>query len=449
MAIFGRGLTHARISILVVIGTLLAVCALPGAARAASPADTLGVYRGSAAPDQVAAFDAWRGGGSSRFALDFLAMDSWDTIAHPDWWATGWKDRPYRVAYSIPLIPRSGGTLATGATGAYNTYFESLARTLVAHGQADAILRLGWEFNGDWYPWAASRDPAAFVAYWRQVVTAIRAVPGARFTIDWNPTLGRGGVEPDRVYPGDAYVDVIGLDVYDQGWYANWTDPAARWKALVEQPYGLAWHRDFAAAHGKPVSFAEWGLMIRADGHGGGDNAYYIQRMYDWIAASNVLYHCYFEFDAPDGSHRLMGSQFPVGAAQFKALFGPAAATPPSPSPSPAPVQPAPVAPPVAKPSPAPTAITIAPVARPNPRPAARPTVRVTRVRSTARRVRVAGRVLAASGGRVRVELRVRAGGGWRPVRARSARIRADGRFTTAVRRPAGRLRVVASYVAS
>jgi hypothetical protein len=34
-------------------------------------------------------------------------------------------------------------------------------------------------------------------------------------------------------------------------------------------------------------------------------------------------------------------------------------------------------------------------------------------------------------------------------VRARSARIRADGRFTTAVRRPAGRLRVVASYVAS
>jgi hypothetical protein len=68
-------------------------------------------------------------------------------------------------------------------------------------------------------------------------------------------------------------------------------------------------------------------------------------------------------------------------------------------------------------------------------------------VRSTARRVRVAGRVLAARGGRVRVELRARTGRAWQAVTARSVAVGHDGRFATTVPRPrTGRLRVVASY---
>jgi hypothetical protein len=306
-----------------VVAVLVSPAAPP--ARAASPTATLGVYRGSGAAAGVAAFERWNGGQRAAFALDFLSMARWKDIAHPDWWAARWRNSPQRVVFSVPLLPRHGASLRAGARGAYDERFASMARTLIAHGQGHAILRIGWEFNGGWFPWAASRDPGAFVAYWRRVVSAIRRVPGARFTVDWTPNLGRSDIAPDRVYPGDRYVDVIGMDAYDMGWGTGWQDPVKRWSALVEQPYGLAWQRAFARAHGKPTSIPEWGMIDRYDGHGGGDDPYYVQHMHDWIAAGDVLYHDYFEFDSYEGRHRMMSGRFPAGAAEFRRLFGRAA----------------------------------------------------------------------------------------------------------------------------
>ena len=65
----------------------------------------------------------------------------------------------------MPIIPTSSsgdavGTLAQGATGAFNAYYMTLAQTLVAGGQSNAYLRLGWEFDGSWMPWAATSPSA-------------------------------------------------------------------------------------------------------------------------------------------------------------------------------------------------------------------------------------------------------------------------------------------------
>src|SRR3954454_13916600 len=70
------------------------------------------------------------------------------------------------------------------------------------------------------------------------------------------------------------------------------------------------------------MSFSEWGLAIRSDGHGGGDDPYFIQKMHDWISSNNVAYAVYFEYDAPDGQHKLTDPEFPKGAAAFTQLFG-------------------------------------------------------------------------------------------------------------------------------
>lgn len=51
---------------------------------------------------------------------------------------------PTNAAY----VPQ--GTLAVGVSGAYNGYFVTLVQTLVAAGDANAYLRLGWEFDGTW-----------------------------------------------------------------------------------------------------------------------------------------------------------------------------------------------------------------------------------------------------------------------------------------------------------
>lgn len=305
--------------------TALVLSALTFAAPSASAGagTELGAYRSGGDPAGVAEFERWTGSSVQyRWALDFLPSRDWASIESAAWSTSMWGPSRFKTVYSIPLIPDTGGTLAQGASGAYNGHFQRLAETLVAGGEGDAVLRLGWEFNGDWFRWKASSDPAAFAAYWRQVVQTMRVVPGANFKFDWCPVLGTGAVAPPLAYPGDAYVDYIGLDAYDQDWLSGWQNPTQRWQNLLNQAHGLKWHRDFAAAHRKPMTFPEWGLFDRPDGHGGGDDPYFIQKMYEWIGANNVAYALYFEHDPPHGRHALMNGQFPRGAATFRKLFG-------------------------------------------------------------------------------------------------------------------------------
>jgi hypothetical protein len=299
---------------------LVFLLALTIAAPAASGA-ALGVYTGAANPSGITSWGDWLER-EPTYAVDFLASDTWNEISDPIWWLDGWQGSPYHVVYSVPMVPSDGSTLSEGATGAYDHHFTRLAQNLVNYGFGDSTIRLGWEFNGNWFAWAASSDPAAFITYWQRIVTAMRAVDGAAFRFDWNPIAG-GDYPADLVYPGDDWVDVIGLDVYDQGWWAGWEDPANRWNELVNKPYGLQWHRDFALAHGKPVSFPEFGLSDSPAHHGGGDDPYFVERMYEWIGQSkdNVEYYAYFEFAGPIGNSALTSGSFPVASARFQELF--------------------------------------------------------------------------------------------------------------------------------
>ena len=167
------------------------------AASAGSPLQ--GAYTGAANPAGLGSFDAATGT-TSQIASDYLpsnggwsAMDgSGGTLS----WLTGaWAGKGYTVSLGVPIIPTNSsgsavGSLATGATGAYNSYFVTLAQNLIAGGEGNAYLRLGWEFDGNWFPSWAAQTPAAeadFAAYFDQIVTAMRSVPGEDFQFVWNP----------------------------------------------------------------------------------------------------------------------------------------------------------------------------------------------------------------------------------------------------------------------
>jgi beta-mannanase len=160
------------------------------------------------------------------------------------------------------------------------------------------------------------------VAYYRRIVTVMRAVPGAsKLRFDWCFSLGQQYLKPDSVYPGDAYVDYIGADVYNQSWNYPASDAKDRWNQFVTEPYGLQWQAAFAQQHGKPISFPEWATGTRPDGHGGGDDPYFVQQMSAWIASHNVYYHSYWDYDAPDFAGALSTGEQPQSAAQFLAIY--------------------------------------------------------------------------------------------------------------------------------
>ncbi len=96
------------------------------------------------------------------------------------------------------------GTLAAGATGAYDGEFATLARTLVRYDEGDAVLRLGWEFNGTWYPWSVTDAAGAadYAAFFRAVVNTMRAVPGTAFRFVRNLTSAPEPNRPRTPIPG-------------------------------------------------------------------------------------------------------------------------------------------------------------------------------------------------------------------------------------------------------
>ena len=134
-------------------------------------------------------------------------------------------------------------------------------------------------------PWNATTPSAeaSFAAYFRQIVTAMRSVSGEQFRFVWNPDAGaftQSGYSVAAAYPGNAYVDVIGLDAYDQSWATPQT-PANAWASTTLPSLTAA--QQFASSNGKPLAFCEWGVAIRSDGHGLGDDPYYVNQMVAWM----------------------------------------------------------------------------------------------------------------------------------------------------------------------
>ena len=288
----------------------------------AQSAALLGIY-GGAGCTGVQAHESFANflGRRPQHALEFM---TWASLNENSAWSMNcWKSGGIEsITYSVPMLPADGSaTLADGAAGRFDDVFRAFANRLVERGYPNAIVRIGWEFNGEWYAWAASKDPQNWIAYWRRIVTVMRGVPGAQFKFDWCPGNGWTNFLAENAYPGDAYVDIIGLDAYNQSWNPNVTTPEQRWNEQVNQRHGLKWHANFAAAHGKPMSFPEWGTGRRSDGHGAGDDPLFIEQMAEWIATHNIAYHNYWDYSEPIYSSKISDGSQPQAAAAYVKKF--------------------------------------------------------------------------------------------------------------------------------
>jgi len=342
-----------------VLASMSVAAAVPAAASVTrlplATGQTLSGVVGGGGEPAADAFSSWRGR-PVQVITSYTSTNSWDLITGV---TTQGLTQIYHgtnahLVWSVPLLPLDGSaSLALAATGAYNAKYAAVAQQLVKGGDGSATIRLGWELNGNWFSWSGEKSPAAFVAAWRQAVTAMRNVPGAHFTFDWNTSLGFS--DPTQMYPGDGYVDLIGADVYDASYSSAYpsTDHTAVWANMLSESWGLNWLAGFAAEHGKRISIPEWGVQWLCNGHGGGDDPYFIQQMHNWIASHDVAYEAYFNDDLNScNNSALNDGRFPQAAAEYKKLES-VATTPP--------VVTAPAPPPVAAPpaTPAPTALDL------------------------------------------------------------------------------------------
>jgi hypothetical protein len=230
-------------------------------------------------------------------------------------WVPGiWnKLNPARnVVWSVPLAIK-GTPLADVADGLHDAEFEAAARA-ISEAQPKAIIRLGWEMNLADSAWAAKGQEADYIRAFRRVVGIFRRYSND-FRYDWCPGWGPQDSPADLAYPGDDVVDYIGLDVYD---FKHEGSVEERWNTFyLKAPFGLEWHRDFAARHGKLMSYPEWGVGNF------GDNPYFIQQMHDWFMRNqrSIAYAAYFDVDGLWPT-QIDNGKFPESQKLFRKLFG-------------------------------------------------------------------------------------------------------------------------------
>ncbi len=140
----------------------------------------------------------------------------------------GWSGTPYTLSLGVPMIPTNPagtpqGTLANGADGLYNNYFVALGQNLVAAGESNIYLRLGWEFDGVGSPGARPPRPRRRTSRSTSARSWMPCAPSRdeNFKFVWNPdasAFNELGYNVALAYPGNSYVDYIGVDAYDQTW---------------------------------------------------------------------------------------------------------------------------------------------------------------------------------------------------------------------------------------
>jgi hypothetical protein len=285
-----------------------------------------GVFIPGDNPAEVEGFGAWRGR-PVDLIVTWSARQTWNDVVAPTAMYQTWATTPHTTVFGVAPIPENdGATLARCAAGDYDVRWTQFATNIAAAGLANkSIIRLGWEFNGNWYAWQAT-DPAAFATCWQRIYTTAEAIaPALRW--DWSVNRGPSQALPDpaAAYPGDAYVDYIGVDSYDV-WPGATTEEA--WQQQYSGPYGLKHWADFATAHGKQLSVPEWGVYPGTGqaGHNGGDNPFYIAKMEEFFRSlgPRLAYEAYSNENSPYQAGSLHNpEQNPAAASQYRRELAP------------------------------------------------------------------------------------------------------------------------------
>ena len=115
------------------------------------------------------------------------------------------------------------------------------------------IFRPYHEMNGSWFWWGGDNcDPKDYTALWRKTVQLLRDTHKVHNLLyAFSPNKLNPGDEYLKYYPGDEYVDVLGMDIYD------FNNSEAYMKAVV---HDLAVLKKIAIEKNKPYAFTETGL---------------------------------------------------------------------------------------------------------------------------------------------------------------------------------------------
>jgi mannan endo-1,4-beta-mannosidase len=151
------------------------------------------------------------------------------------------------------------------ARGRYDGYLRRSAHLAKLWGKP-VMARFAQEMNGSWAPWERGRvgsTPRSFILAWRHVVSVFRRAGADNVIWVWCPNVNTGRLPFMQYYPGDSWVDWVGLDGFNWGGSIGWRPFSEIFAGSYEQ---------LARETSKPILIGETG-----SGQTGGDKAAWVR----------------------------------------------------------------------------------------------------------------------------------------------------------------------------
>ncbi len=175
-------------------------------------------------------------------SLPFITWEPWlsdfDEEAHP---------------YLPEKEKRDKNGLIAIANGDYDFYIDKWAANARDIGEV-LFIRFGHEMNDPYrYPWGPQNNKAEdFIAAWQHVVDRFRALEAYNIIWVWAPHPAYGFY--DAYYPGDDYVDWLGVGTLNYGTVAVWS----QWWSFQDIFKGCY---EQLADKNKPIIITEFGSL--------------------------------------------------------------------------------------------------------------------------------------------------------------------------------------------
>ncbi len=249
------------------------------------------------------------------------------------------------------------------ANGDHDAVFRGIVDTWSHSGFPVVYYRLGWEMNFNNWPWFVGTNTTqatAWVNAFRRMSKIIRAeaaVKNQTAYIVWNPmVINYDKIPVPDVYPGDDYVDVLGLDLYNTCWpvtykdvttgkmlasQTDWIQSAANreafWNGLAGGTgvWGMSQHIAFAKNRNQTGTVAPKPIALCESGSGkqpGNDAGLYNEGVFPvWLGqqislAAQQGIPCPFvniwDTNVGDGTWQFTGNLQPVTQAAWVSAFG-------------------------------------------------------------------------------------------------------------------------------
>ena len=159
---------------------------------------------------------------------------------------------PFRTTHDLRDQPDY--RLSRIVAGAFDPYIRRAAAEAAAL-EKPLLINLAPEMNGSWFSYGAGvhgNTPHEFILMWRHVVRIFRRAGADDVRWVWSPNIyGHNTVHPFApFYPGDAWVDLAGLDGYNWG-----RSPRTIWQGFVDLFAGS--YAALVHLSGKPVIVSE------------------------------------------------------------------------------------------------------------------------------------------------------------------------------------------------